>query len=270
MKNLILSLLVALMPFLISAQDGVGIGTPSPDPSAVLHVQSPSTFKGLLIPRYNTSQVPNIDNPANGLMIFDREKRVLAYYDSLYVNDDLSIGRWEFMRGLPVGSIIMWSGSSTNVPEGFALCDGSIVNGLQTPNLVSSFIRGSTNTSNDYTGALDVIPNLSTIDDNLVYNIDNSVFAVGSPCSAYEFIYTTTVTNSDCADPTQNNVFTVQRLGNVCDDNFPIPIPIGCTNSIDYCTSVVPNPNYYLLTPEDCLNDNILLYWDIAYIMRVD
>ena len=42
---------------------------------------------------------------------------------------------------LPVGGIIMWSGSS--VPDGWALCNGQTVNGVQTPNLVDRFIYGS-------------------------------------------------------------------------------------------------------------------------------
>lgn len=38
------------------------------------------------------------------------------------------------------GMIMMWSGTSANVPSGWALCDGA--NG--TPNLVNKFIRGAT------------------------------------------------------------------------------------------------------------------------------
>ena len=42
---------------------------------------------------------------------------------------------------IPVGGIIMWSGSS--VPEGWALCNGQKSNGVQTPNLCNRFIVGS-------------------------------------------------------------------------------------------------------------------------------
>jgi microcystin-dependent protein len=41
---------------------------------------------------------------------------------------------------IPIGGIIMWSGAS--VPSGFALCDGGIVNGSQTPDLRGRFIVG--------------------------------------------------------------------------------------------------------------------------------
>ncbi len=249
----------------VEAQDGVGIGTESPDASAVLHIQSSSTPKGLLIPRYDTTGVKSINNPADGLIVYDTTRRSIAYYDSQYSTGP----RWEYMRGVPLGAILMWSGSSANVPDGFALCDGSTTaSGITTPNLVSSFIRGATTTSTEFTGALDVIPNLSTIDDNLIYNINNSL-VINTPCSAYEYIYTTEITYANCADPTQNNVFTVERLGNEC-VNFPFPFPVDCDASADYCITRVDNPNYYMLTLEDCLNDNILLYWDVAYIMRVE
>ena len=44
--------------------------------------------------------------------------------------------------GVPVGGIIMWSGSY--VPDGWALCDGSAApNGAPTPNLINSFIKAT-------------------------------------------------------------------------------------------------------------------------------
>lgn len=41
---------------------------------------------------------------------------------------------------IPLGGIIMWSGST--VPTGWALCNGQIVNSIQTPNLVDKFVIG--------------------------------------------------------------------------------------------------------------------------------
>jgi hypothetical protein len=41
---------------------------------------------------------------------------------------------------MPVGGIILWSGLSTNIPNGWALCDGT--NG--TPNLINRFVVGAT------------------------------------------------------------------------------------------------------------------------------
>ena len=47
---------------------------------------------------------------------------------------------------IPVGGIIMWSG--TNVPSGWALCDGgTAANGQVTPDLRGRFVLGATNTA---------------------------------------------------------------------------------------------------------------------------
>lgn len=43
------------------------------------------------------------------------------------------------LNGIPRGGIIMWSGSTANIPAGWALCDGT----NETPNLRDRFIVGS-------------------------------------------------------------------------------------------------------------------------------
>ena len=45
---------------------------------------------------------------------------------------------------IPLGGIIMWSGTIANIPTGWALCDGTTVNGRATPDLRSRFIVGAT------------------------------------------------------------------------------------------------------------------------------
>jgi hypothetical protein len=44
---------------------------------------------------------------------------------------------------VPVGGIIMWSGAVANIPTGWALCNGQVVNGNTTPNLLDRFIIGA-------------------------------------------------------------------------------------------------------------------------------
>lgn len=46
----------------------------------------------------------------------------------------------DFVGGVPLGSIIMWSGIT--IPDGWALCDGTVSNGYTTPNLRGRFIAG--------------------------------------------------------------------------------------------------------------------------------
>lgn len=48
--------------------------------------------------------------------------------------------------GVPVGTVLMWSGEVTSIPKGFALCDGT--NG--TPNLSGKFIAGYDAADSDY------------------------------------------------------------------------------------------------------------------------
>src|ERR1039458_3430939 len=50
------------------AQGNVGIGTPAPDPSALLDLTS--TSRGLLIPRMTQAQRTGILLPATGLLVF--------------------------------------------------------------------------------------------------------------------------------------------------------------------------------------------------------
>lgn len=42
----------------------------------------------------------------------------------------------------PTGAILMWSGTISTIPTGWALCNGQTVNGIQTPNLSGRFIVG--------------------------------------------------------------------------------------------------------------------------------
>ncbi|MBO0590022.1 hypothetical protein I2486_01260 [Cellulophaga sp. E16_2] len=51
----------------------VGINTLTPDESAALDIQS--TTGGLLIPRMTTAQITALTNPADGLLIFDTDKK---------------------------------------------------------------------------------------------------------------------------------------------------------------------------------------------------
>jgi len=44
---------------------------------------------------------------------------------------------------IPIGGIIMWSGTESNVPNGWSLCDGRNENGRTTPDLRGRFIVGS-------------------------------------------------------------------------------------------------------------------------------
>jgi hypothetical protein len=61
---------------------------------------------------------------------------------------------WMSAPGLPIGSIIMWSNSISSIPTGWALCDGNIHNGIQTPNMQGLFPLGAGNVSPPATGGM--------------------------------------------------------------------------------------------------------------------
>ncbi len=71
--------------------------------------------------------------------------------DTLTVNGTLFAAKTSGGGFVPVGGIIMWSGNSGNLPDGWALCNGSgtyLLNGVSTaiPNLQDKFIVGSGHT----------------------------------------------------------------------------------------------------------------------------
>ena len=70
MNKLIISFALLFLQVVSSAQN-VGIGTNTPHPSAALDITD--TQRGLLIPRMTASQRNNIQNPAEGLMVFQTD-----------------------------------------------------------------------------------------------------------------------------------------------------------------------------------------------------
>lgn len=62
-------------------QNNVGIGTPTPDASAILELNTNN--KGLLVPRMTTIERTAITTPANGLLVFDVTANCFFYYTTL-------------------------------------------------------------------------------------------------------------------------------------------------------------------------------------------
>lgn len=79
MKKIILYLFISFITPATFAQNNVGIGTTTPNSSAVLDITS--TSKGLLVPRMTTAERTAITSPAKGLMVFDNNTSSFWYYD---------------------------------------------------------------------------------------------------------------------------------------------------------------------------------------------
>ena len=65
--------------FSATAQNNVGIGTTTPDPSAVLDASS--TTQGFLPPRMTNAEIKDISSPATGLMVFSTDENKPFYYN---------------------------------------------------------------------------------------------------------------------------------------------------------------------------------------------
>ena len=76
-----------------------------------------------------------------------------TFNNGVTVNGNLSVGNTGTLSGYgttPIGGIIMWSGSPSQVPDGWALCDGRTSNGRMTPDLKGRFIVGYDQGDSDY------------------------------------------------------------------------------------------------------------------------
>lgn len=79
-KNRIIGVLaLMLMASGAIAQDNMGIGTATPDPSAILELDA--NDKGFLVPRMTTQERTLIFQPATGLMVYDTDDNQFWYFD---------------------------------------------------------------------------------------------------------------------------------------------------------------------------------------------
>ena len=72
---------------------------------------------------------------------------------SLVVNGNIQASTSGSLSGygtIPVGGIVMWSGSPTQIPDGWALCNGQASNGRATPDLRGRFVVGYNPSDSDY------------------------------------------------------------------------------------------------------------------------
>lgn len=90
---------------------------------------------------------------------------------------------------VPIGSIMLWYGAANAIPTGWALCNGSTVNGYVTPDLRNKFVMGAGDTyAVNATGGFTDIPVIShshTLTDpghQHGYTVDNPA-GTGSPAS---------------------------------------------------------------------------------------
>jgi hypothetical protein len=77
-KKILLLPLLTLFFYVANAQ--VGINILEPDSSAVLHLESQD--RGFLLPRLTANQMNGINNPANGLMVYNVDDSLVYYFNN--------------------------------------------------------------------------------------------------------------------------------------------------------------------------------------------
>ncbi len=136
---------------LMAQSNNVGIGTAAPHPAAMLEVDAPGNpKKGVLIPSVNTIQLNNMegqygDTLPPGLLVYEVDDGNFWYYKyDDPVPQNAPYGEWVMIQSqtqsqssnVPDGGIILWSGTISSIPSGWALCDGS----QGTPDLTDKFV----------------------------------------------------------------------------------------------------------------------------------
>lgn len=110
MKRAVLVFIIFIVSVLSAhSQNNIGIGTITPDASALLDLSSSS--KGILIPRMTTAQRNAIASPSKGLMVFDNDTNSFWYFNG---------SNWTSLAGsasltLPYQQTINSSGSGFDI-----------------------------------------------------------------------------------------------------------------------------------------------------------
>jgi hypothetical protein len=138
---------------------GVGIGTTSPDPAAVLDVQAAD--KGLLIPRLDSAQRVAIPNPPDGLMVFQKNGRRGLWYcfggGWLFIPDKVragdNLGNHTATQNLNLNGHQLTGGGSNGVTVGST---GNVGIGTAPATGVRLDVAGTTRTAGLESGTLKV------------------------------------------------------------------------------------------------------------------
>jgi hypothetical protein len=168
MKKLLLTLVFLNILIGASAQN-IGIGTTSPNASALLDLSS--TTRGLLLPRVSTTQMFAIDNPANGLMVFNTTYNQLYHYDGGTWRSVLNGTHWS----RPIASRDIMSNTSDSIGIGITLPTRFMdVNGTMrvrgTFTADGGINAGSMIVSNTFLAGSGVVQGSLQINDELVVN----------------------------------------------------------------------------------------------------
>lgn len=105
MNRIITTLIICANISFLNAQ--VGIGTNTPDNSAMLQVQS--TEKGFLLPQMSSAQRTSIATPANGLQVYDTNTNSIWYFNgTFWVNTQSMATEGDIKSGIQTADHSGW------------------------------------------------------------------------------------------------------------------------------------------------------------------
>ncbi len=148
---------------LVSQTENIGIGTTTPDNSAVLHItfSNPANPKGLLIPKLTTTERNLINSPANGLIIYNSTTNNIEYNSGtsgtpfwivLFSSGNLTLANGNIFVGngsnqavavLPSGDVTISNTGATTIGAD-AVTTGKILDGtIATGDLADGAVTGA-------------------------------------------------------------------------------------------------------------------------------
>ncbi|MEP3837100.1 MAG: fibrinogen-like YCDxxxxGGGW domain-containing protein [Algibacter sp.] len=193
----------------------VGIGTTNPDPSSILDIQS--VTKGFLPPRMTTSQIHAIENPAEGLFIYNLDDNCFKYYN---------------------GS--KWSGCLTEAATNSLDCSS--------PTATGAFVSGAALKSNN-TITIDVLVNVIepyTISTNTINGYSFSGTGVFTNIGLNKI----TLTGSGTPIIEQTDTFTITFEGNGDTCSTDITVTSILSNCLEYLNAGFTTDGIYTIDPD--------------------
>ncbi|MFN7012636.1 MAG: tail fiber domain-containing protein [Bacteroidia bacterium] len=159
MKQRLKLFLVAISALLLTSvnafaqNNSVGIGTLNPDNSAILELQSSN--QGFLVPRLDSTQITNLNSPADGLLLYNNQDKCFWYHkfnawkricdtDSLvanYISADTAFLNNIIANYLQADTII-----ANYIQTNYLIADTAIINNLianliQTDTIIANYVQ---------------------------------------------------------------------------------------------------------------------------------
>jgi trimeric autotransporter adhesin len=159
MKQQLKLFLVAISALLLTSvnafaqNNSVGIGTLNPENSAILELQSSN--QGFLVPRLDSAQITNLNNPADGLLLYNNQDKCFWYQkfnswkricdtDSLvanYISADTAFLNNIIANYLQADTII-----ANYIQTNYLIADTAIINNLianliQTDTIIANYVQ---------------------------------------------------------------------------------------------------------------------------------